>query len=167
MKFYETMYIVHPILEMGRLHDLILEVDKNLSENNCEVVYTKLMGKKRMAYPIQKQKFGTYVVVQYKGDGTYNNKLTFDMKNNPNILRHMIINIDESDVEESIEDIKDQISGLKRVSSSPEKEEVVEEKNNKSDVEKPKPDESQEGKREGAEKETSKEDTETNEEKEG
>tara|TARA_S200000501_G_scaffold375360_1_gene427180 strand:+ start:2373 stop:2867 length:495 start_codon:yes stop_codon:yes gene_type:complete len=164
MKFYETMYIVHPILEMGRLHDLILEVDKNLSENNCEVVYTKLMGKKRMAYPIQKQKFGTYVVVQYKGDGTYNNKLTFDMKNNPNILRHMIINIDESDVEESIEDIKDQISGLTRVSSSPEKEEVVEDK---SEVEKSKPDESQEGKREGVEKETSKEDTETNEEKEG
>ena len=103
MKFYETMYIVHPILEMGRLHDLIIEINKELSEKNCEIIYTKLIGKKRMAYPIQKQKFGTYVVIQFKSDGSYNNNFSFNMKNNPNILRHMIITIDESDIEEQIE----------------------------------------------------------------
>ena len=135
MKFYETMYIIHPILEMGRLHDLIIEINKDLSENNCEIVYTKLMGKKRMAYPIQKQKFGTYVVIQFKSDGSYNNNFNFNMKNNPNILRHMIITIGESDVEEQIEDIKDQISGLSRpTGNSEEKENASEEITNTDEV---------------------------------
>ena len=80
MKFYETMYIVHPILEMGRLHDLILDIEKNLSEKGGEVVYTKVIGKKRMAYPIQKQKFGTYVLIQFKSDGSSNNDFSFDLE---------------------------------------------------------------------------------------
>ena len=118
MKFYETMYIVHPILEMGRLHDLILDIEKNLSEKGGEVVYTKVIGKKRMAYPIQKQKFGTYVLIQFKSDGSNNNDFSFDLEHNPNILRHMIINIEESNVEEQTEDVKDQITGLTRPTSN-------------------------------------------------
>ena len=120
MKFYETMYIVHPILEMGRLHDIILDIDKNISKNLGEVIYTKVIGKKRMAYPIQKQKFGTYVLVQFKSDGSNNYKFAFDMENNPNILRHLVISIDESEIEEQTEELKDQISGLNRPKNAPE-----------------------------------------------
>lgn len=118
MKFYETMYIVHPILEMGRLHDLILDIEKNLSEKGGEVVFTNVIGKKRMAYPIQKQKFGTYVLIQFKSDGSKNNNFSFEMEHNPNVLRHMIINIDESHVQEQTEEVKDQISGLSRPNSN-------------------------------------------------
>ena len=121
MKFYETMYIVHPILEMGRLYDLVLKIQKNLKDNNCEVLYTKVIGKKRMAYPIKNQKFGTYVLVQFKGDGTYNNQFNFDMGNNPNILRHMVISVKESEIEKQTDEIKDQISGLTKPSSDSEK----------------------------------------------
>ena len=120
MKFYETMYIVHPILEMGRLLDLITDIEKILSEKGGEVVYTKVIGKKRMAYPISKQKFGTYVLIQFKGDGAGNNDFSVDLEHNPNVLRHMIINIDESEIKEQGEDIKDQITGLTRPTSSSE-----------------------------------------------
>jgi len=120
MKFYETMYIVHPILEMGRLLDLITDIEKILSEKGGELVYTKVIGKKRMAYPISKQKFGTYVLIQFKGDGAGNNDFSVDLEHNPNVLRHMIINIDESEIKEQGEDIKDQITGLTRPTSSSE-----------------------------------------------
>ena len=120
MKFYETMYIVHPILEMGRLLDLITDIEKILSEKGGELVYTKVIGKKRMAYPISKQKFGTYVLIQFKGDGAGNNDFSVDLEHNPNVLRHMIINIDESEIKEQSEDIKDQITGLTRPTSSSE-----------------------------------------------
>ena len=127
MKFYETMYIVHPILEMGRLYDLVLKIQKNLKDNNCEVLYTKVIGKKRMAYPIKNQKFGTYVLVQFKGDGTYNNQFNFDMGNDPNILRHMVISVKESEIEKQTEEVKDQISGLTKPSSDSEKAEAKKE----------------------------------------
>lgn len=118
MNFYETMYIVHPILELGRLHDLILETEKIIKEKGGEVLYTKVIGKKRMAYPIIKQKFGTYILVQYKSNGLKNNEFSLDMEHNPNILRQMIISINESEVKEQTEDVKDQISGLTRPSKN-------------------------------------------------
>jgi len=120
---------------MGRLHDLILDIEKNLSEKGGEVVYTKVIGKKRMAYPIQKQKFGTYVLVQFKSDGSNNNDFNFDMGNNANVLRHMVITIDESEVKKQTEDIIDQISGLSRpTNSSEEKEESAKETTNTDEV---------------------------------
>ena len=125
MNFYETMYIVHPILEMGRLHDLIIETEQIIKEKDGEILFTNVMGKKRMAYPIQKQKFGTYVLVQYKSDGSKNNEFSLDLEHNPNVLRNMIINIEESEVKEQTEDIKDQISGLSRPSSSKQTEEKI------------------------------------------
>jgi small subunit ribosomal protein S6 len=118
MNFYETMYIVHPILELGRLHDLILETEKIIKEKGGEVLYTKVIGKKRMAYPILKQKFGTYILVQYKSDGLKNNEFSLDMEHNPNILRQMIITINESEVKEQTEDVKEQITGLTRPSKN-------------------------------------------------
>ena len=118
MNFYETMYIVHPILEMGRLHDLIIETEKIIKEKGGEILFTNVMGKKRMAYPIIKQKFGTYILVQYKSNGLKNNEFSLDMEHNPNILRQMIISINESEVKEQAEDVKDQISGLTRPSKN-------------------------------------------------
>jgi len=110
MNFYETMYIVHPILELGRLHDLILETEKIIKEKGGKVLYTKVIGKKRMAYPILKQKFGTYILVQYKSDGLKNNEFSLGLEHNPNILRQMIISINESEVREQTEDVKEQDS---------------------------------------------------------
>ena len=33
MKFYETLYIVHPALESGRLKDIILDIESLLKNN--------------------------------------------------------------------------------------------------------------------------------------
>ena len=112
MKYYETLYIAHPILEMGRLQDLVQDVEKVLGKRKCELLYTNVWGKKRMSYPIAKQKFGTYVMIQFKTDRDKNNEITFELEHNPNILRHMTILIDEVDLKEQTEDVWDQISGL-------------------------------------------------------
>ena len=66
MNYFETLYIAHPILEMGRLQDLIQEIEAILKKRECELLFTDVWGKKRLAYPIAKQKFGTYVMIQYK-----------------------------------------------------------------------------------------------------
>ena len=81
-----------------------------------------------MAYPISKQKFGTYVLIQFKGDGAGNNDFSVDLENNSNVLRHMIINIDESEIKEQSEEIKDQITGLTRPPSSSEENKTEEPK---------------------------------------
>lgn len=133
MKYYETLYIAHPILEMGRLQDLVQDVEKVLGKRKCELLYTDVWGKKRMSYPIAKQKFGTYVMIQFKTESDKNNEITFELEHNPNILRHMTILIDEADLKEQTEDIWDQISGLAKPHRREEKTESEEETTEKKD----------------------------------
>jgi hypothetical protein len=46
------------------------------------------------------------------------------MGNDPNILRHMVISVKESEIEKQTDEIKDQISGLTKPSSDSEKAEA-------------------------------------------
>ena len=70
MNFYETLYIIHPALEAGRLKDIIMGVEDSLKKMGGEPLAVELWGKRKLAYFIDKQKYGTYVLVQY-------NEITF------------------------------------------------------------------------------------------
>ena len=72
MSYYETMYIVHPALEAGRLKDLILSVESTLKDFGGKTHTIEAWGKKKLAYPINKEKYGMYVLFQFEADGTKN-----------------------------------------------------------------------------------------------
>ena len=114
MNFYETLYIVHPALESGRLKDIIMAVEDSLKKMGGEPLGTELWGKKRLAYFIDKQKFGTYVLIQYNGKGKCTNDFSVALEHNPNILAYLTTNINQDDVIEQEEDLETQIAGKTR-----------------------------------------------------
>ena len=61
MIFYETMYIVHPALEAGRLKDLILSIEKTLLNSGGKTCAINVWGKKKLAYAINKERYGHYL----------------------------------------------------------------------------------------------------------
>jgi small subunit ribosomal protein S6 len=111
MNYYETLYIVHSALEAGRLKDIVLTVEGFLKENGGEVVATEVWGKKKLGYFIDKQKYGTYILLQFKSDGTKNNNFNIEMEHNPSILAYMTVRIEEDGVREQTEDLDTQIAG--------------------------------------------------------
>ncbi len=111
MRYYETMYIVHPALEAGRLKDLIDFVNGTLKDKGNEVLYNELWGKKKLSYFIDKQRYGTYILVQYKGDGINNNEFNMELEHNANILAYLTTSIEESNVLQDHGDINVQIDG--------------------------------------------------------
>ena len=111
MSYYETLYIVHSALEAGRLKDIVLTVEKSLKENGGEVVATEIWGKKKLGYYIEKQKYGTYILIQFKSDGTKNNNFNIQMEHNPSILAYMTVKIEEDGIREQTEDLDTQIAG--------------------------------------------------------
>ena len=120
MNYYETLYIVHSALEAGRLKDIVLTVEKSLKENGGEVVAIEIWGKKKLGYYIDKQKYGTYILVQFKSDGTKNNNFNIEMEHNPSILSYMTVKIEEDGIREQIEDLETQIAGKEaKTSHSP------------------------------------------------
>ena len=81
MNYYETLYIVHPALESGRLKDIILNIEENLKKIGGNLLSTEVWGKKKLAYFIEKQKYGSYVLIQYTGKGNCINELSVELEN--------------------------------------------------------------------------------------
>ena len=131
MNYYETLYIVHSALEAGRLKDIVLTVEKSLKENGGEVVATEIWGKKKLGYYIDKQKYGTYILIQFKSDGTKNNNFNIHMEQNPSILAYMTVKIEKDGIREQTEDLDAQIAGKEAKTSRTPR---VEEKSNEEGV---------------------------------
>ena len=114
MNYYETLYIVHPALESGRLKDIILSLEEKLKNLGGKVLSIDLWGKKRLAYLIDKQKYGTYVKLQFTGVGNCTGSFEMELEHNPNVLSYLTTLIEESDVVEQKNDLDIQIAGQSR-----------------------------------------------------
>ena len=116
MNYYETLYIVHPALESGRLKDIILSLEESLKKLGGKTLYIDLWGKKRLAYLIDKQKYGTYVQLQFTGEGDCISSFGLELEHNPNVLSYLTTLIEEADVAEQENDLDTQIAGQSRES---------------------------------------------------
>ena len=105
MRYYETIYIVDPNLENLVLDKTMDEISKELEKTESKLINHRIWGKKRLAYQIEKQKYGTYVLLQFE-EGNQEKMIDFStwMKLNNSIIRHMTVLLDvkpELYVEES------------------------------------------------------------------
>ena len=116
MNYYETLYIVHPSLESGRLKDIILSVEESLKKIGGSPLAMELWGKRKLAYFIDKQRYGTYVLLHYNGEGKCIGEFAIELEQNPNILAYLTTSIEKENVLEQVEDLDTQIAGKTRES---------------------------------------------------
>ena len=102
MGFYETTYILHSALQEGRLNDIVSAIENKIKSLGAEILYSDNWGRKKLAYLINKEKYGTYIFLQFKLKSLEKlQELSSEFEHNPNILRYLNIKIDEQDVIES------------------------------------------------------------------
>jgi len=129
MAHYETMYIVHPALEAGRLKDLIQSIEKGLIDLDGKMHITDVWGKKKLAYPINKEKYGMYILIQFEADGSKNKEFNLSLDHNSNILTYLTTKINEDQLLSDIESLDKQLGLLE----TPAKSESSVQKNNNTD----------------------------------
>ena len=105
MNFYETMYVIHPALQAGRLDDIVNTVNIKIKSLNGEKLYFENWGKKKLSYAIDKQKYGTYILMQFSMNGEGIKELMDEFEHNSNVLRYLINRIEKEDVFEQKEEI--------------------------------------------------------------
>ena len=96
MRFYETLYIVDSNLENKVLEKAMSDIGNELNKTNAKIINHRLWGKKRLAYAIDRQKYGSYIILQFKG-GDLDKMPDFDvwMRLNNSVLRHMTVALKE------------------------------------------------------------------------
>ncbi|PTM56887.1 30S ribosomal protein S6 [Desmospora activa] len=95
MSKYELMYIVRPELDEEKLNSTREKVQGILSQNNGEAIEQEHFGKRRLAYLLDDYREGIYTVVTFHGDTDTVNELDRQLKLNDDVIRHMVINIDD------------------------------------------------------------------------
>ena len=111
MNYYETLYIIHPALDAGRVKEMVLSVNETLEKTGGSVAAIDVWGKKKLAYEIDKQKYGTYVLVQFTGDGSGNANFNVELEHNPNVLAYLTIKIEEHKLIKNAINLDEQLSG--------------------------------------------------------
>tara|TARA_B100000676_G_scaffold266533_1_gene280246 strand:+ start:109 stop:525 length:417 start_codon:yes stop_codon:yes gene_type:complete len=117
------MYIVHPALEAGRLKDLILSVESTLKDFGGKTHTIETWGKKKLAYPINKEKYGMYVLFQFEVDGTKNKEFNTTLDHNTNILAYLTTRIEKDELIEEKKSLDSQLGLLNKDENTSDKKE--------------------------------------------
>ena len=120
MSFYETLYIVDPNLENKSLEKTMNEIGKELEKTKSKIINHRVWGKKRLAYSIERQKYGSYILIQFEGgDQQKMNEYDTWMRLNNSVLRHMTVLLNEKPeiyVEEKKPELESEEKNLKESS---------------------------------------------------
>lgn len=92
---YEVMYIVDPETPAERIEKLNEAVGKVIEKEGGTVVRMDNIGRKQLAYPIEKKNEGHYVLFEINGSGQEILELERRMRVNDMIIRYITIRVDE------------------------------------------------------------------------
>ena len=103
MKYFETLYIVNPNFEQSRLESIIKDVEINVGKFS-KVIGHNIWGKKRLAYQIDNQKYGTFVLLNFETEeGSGIASFESYMKLNISVLRAQTIRLKSRPAEALLE----------------------------------------------------------------
>ena len=94
MKYYESLYIINPNYEQDRLDGIMKTVADKISEYGFAIINHHIWSKKRLAYSIQKHKYGTFVLLHFQTESA-ENLIRFDrfMVFEKSIIRHQTVGL--------------------------------------------------------------------------
>ena len=94
MKKYEIMFIVKTTMEDDQIKK-VADTVKNLISGDSKVIDFKDLGKKKLAYPINKEVSGNYFLITAEATREVIAEFDRKIRINENVIRHLIIKLDE------------------------------------------------------------------------
>ena len=98
MRYYETLYIAHPDYEDARLDELKNNVNERIRNHGAEIVNSYIWGKRRLAYEVNKSRYGTYMMLQYSAEEPFIDELNSWMELQEPILAYLTTRLDDAPV---------------------------------------------------------------------
>ncbi|MCY4382651.1 MAG: 30S ribosomal protein S6 [Nitrospinae bacterium] len=95
MRQYETMVLLSPELTDETVDEKVSGFEKKVTEGGGEILNVERWGKKRLAYPIQRQRHGIYFIVTYHSEPEVVADIERDMRIDEETWRYMTVRMDE------------------------------------------------------------------------
>ncbi len=92
---YELVYILPPETTDQQVTDLHQQIEAVVSRMNGQIEKTENWGRRRLAYEIGRHKEGVYVLDVINGSGELMKELDRRLKVMDQIVRHLVVRVDE------------------------------------------------------------------------
>jgi len=97
LRTYELVFIAQPDLEEEALNTLVDGVQQVMIDNGGEVQKVEHMGRRKLAYAIDKRTEGHYVLIHASLDQTAIVELERSLKLSEDVIRHLLVRLDETE----------------------------------------------------------------------
>lgn len=95
MRNYECLFIANPNIEGDGMSSVVEKVTAYVKEAGAEVANIQHWGKRRLAYQIEKQQYGNYVLMYINGEAPKIVDLQRSFELDSTILAYLTIRLDE------------------------------------------------------------------------
>ena len=95
MRNYECLFIVKPDFDGDGISNVIEKVTGYVKEAKAEVAKIQHWGKRRLAYTIDKQQYGDYVLMYFNGEAPEVAELQHNMELDSTVLAYLTVRLDE------------------------------------------------------------------------
>ncbi len=101
MRFYETIFIVKSDLAEEALAERVAWATDILTSNGAQIVNVEEWGKKRLAYQVNKQRYGLYVLLHYEAESKVVLELERNFKLSEDVLKYLTVRLEGKLIEKA------------------------------------------------------------------
>jgi small subunit ribosomal protein S6 len=102
MPLYETIFIIHPELNEEDVEEHIKRIENLVTRLGGEIVKTERWGKKRLAYEVDKHRYGFYVLLRLRGNPAFLPELERHYRLTEGIIKSLVIRLKAEPAEEPV-----------------------------------------------------------------
>ncbi|MBI5186840.1 MAG: 30S ribosomal protein S6 [Nitrospinae bacterium] len=102
MVHYECMLILKGDLEEQQVDDMAGTIKGLIEKDGGSVLSLEKLGKKRLAYRVNKNRYGNYILTYFEADPEKIKQLDWNFKLNENIAKNMIIKITKEELDDAL-----------------------------------------------------------------
>ena len=94
MNKYESVIILNPTLNEEKIKKITEDFEKLINDNG-KVEKTEIIGKKKLAYEIQKHKEGFYIIFIFESEAYFINELERQYRINENVMKFIVVKVSD------------------------------------------------------------------------
>ncbi len=99
MNIYENVVIVNPSLSEEDLKSALEKISEQITKSGGEVLKIENWGKRKLAYELNKQRMGFYVMILFKSPTALIKELEYYYKVFDPIMKYMIIRLSKKQID--------------------------------------------------------------------
>ena len=96
-RIYETIFVLHPDLTDEDVNAGVQNTVALLESHGSEIIRTERGGKRRLAYPVEKQRYGFYSLIHFHGTNAALSELERMYRLNERVLRYLTVRFEKEE----------------------------------------------------------------------